>query len=545
MTPPSRHPPPDGGTRPWEAAVAVAVLLVLGISAGWTITESLSGGANTPQPAAATVAAATRPIAPQPEDGVPPDAPPPAPAAPPVPASPPRVTQPPPRPAVPVPPRPRAEPPAAPRRPTPRPAAPELVTTRSAPATVPAPPAAPPAATPATAPAPPPPPATTAPVPAPAPAAPADVRPYQPPPTARIPAADWPSPARARQVLAQRRATATGRVAEDLAWVQRLDEAYGADPRAGRRATVERALQANAWWFATRGAPLQRVILRDPDGIILTYRGGHGFQVNPVATAGRWRELNTDLATPVLADALLPMGVTRPGGGLAWEYYDVPDEPAVVRAGVSGMAQARLADLLANAYSQTGDARYARGARSALVALDDPVDDGGARSVVSLPGKPPGAWFVERAYPGASPWKGAALNGFMVSLLAVTSAAVRLEQAPAGAPSPDPATTATVPPPAPDADAADAARIARRIAGDGVDTLQTYLPDHDTGAWSLYGLLTPGRPFGTYMADLNYHCYHVYLLKALGRTYPDRGFDATADRWQGYVDARGVTCPPR
>ena len=26
-------------------------------------------------------------------------------------------------------------------------------------------------------------------------------------------------------------------------------------------------------------------------------------------------------------------------------------------------------------------------------------------------------WYVERAYPGASPWKGAALNGFMVTLL--------------------------------------------------------------------------------------------------------------------------------
>ena len=57
----------------------------------------------------------------------------------------------------------------------------------------------------------------------------------------------------------------------------------------GRRATAARALRANAWWFAGRGSPSGRVLLRDADGVILTYRAGQGFAVNPVATTGRWR----------------------------------------------------------------------------------------------------------------------------------------------------------------------------------------------------------------------------------------------------------------
>ncbi|MCB0882498.1 MAG: hypothetical protein KDC33_09840, partial [Thermoleophilia bacterium] len=382
----------------------------------------------------------------------------------------------------------------------------------------------------------------------PPPAAPASLTPYTPPPTARIPAGEWPEAAAARSALAARAAAADGRVAADLAWLRRLDDAYGGSPDAARRATVERALRANAWWFASRGAPRQRVILRDPDGVILTYRDGHGFMVNPVATAGRWRGLNDGLSRARLADVLLPMGVARPGGGAAWEYYDVPDDPEAVTPGASGMAQGRMAELLANAYHDTGDVRYAEGARRALVALRDGVDEGGATSTVSLPGRAPGPWFVERAYPGASPWRGAALNGFMVTILSVTSAGVRLEQPPetwrpaaTGTGTSTAATVPFVPPPG----VADSADMARGMASDAVATLGAYLPAHDTGAWSLYGLLTPGRPFGTYLADLNYHCYHVYLLRALGRTYPEQGFAAVAPRWQRYVDDRGATCPDR
>jgi hypothetical protein len=95
------------------------------------------------------------------------------------------------------------------------------------------------------------------------------------------------------------------------------------------------------------------------------------------------------------------------------------------------------------------------------------------------------------------------------------------------------------------AEAREASALARELARDGARSLRAALPAHDTGDWSLYGLLTPGRPPRTYRADLNYHCYHVYLLRALERTGPGMGFGAVADRWEGYVRARALTCPPR
>jgi hypothetical protein len=72
-----------------------------------------------------------------------------------------------------------------------------------------------------------------------------------------------------------------------------------------------------------------------------------------------------------------------------------------------------------------------------------------------------------------------------------------------------------------------------------------YLNDHDSGSWSYYGLLTPGRPWRSYLADLNYHCYHVLLLDRLAALYPGEGFLSVSVRWQGYVDRAGLTCPSR
>ena len=136
-------------------------------------------------------------------------------------------------------------------------------------------------------------------------------------------------------------------------------------------------------------------------------------------------------------------------------------------------------------------------------------------------------WYVERAYPGESPWKGAALNGFMVTLLNLRGTAALLaglpgsrRRRPGGGRS-----------------------SATDLADKGARTLQRHLPDHDSGAWSYYGLLTPGRPWRTYLADLNYHCYHVRLLTQLAAPYPGLGFADTAARWQGYVDDAGLDLP--
>lgn len=296
----------------------------------------------------------------------------------------------------------------------------------------------------------------------------------------------------------------------------------------GRRATIARALRANAWWFGARGAPRGRVLLRDEDGIILTYRPGQGFVVNPVATTGRWRGLNDDVPAPALGEALMSMGVERSAGDrrfLAWEYYDREGDPAAIAPGTSGMAQARVALLLAHAQAESGDPRFGEAALGALAAFTVDVDRGGVRSMVRVrPDEEPAPWYVERAYPGEDPWKGGALNGFMVTLLNLRGAAAILDGVAGGGP---------------------AATLARELADRGAVTLQRHLPDHDSGSWSYYGLLTPGRPWRTYLADLNYHCYHVRLLAQLAPAYPGLGLQETSDRWQGYVDAAGATCPAR
>ena len=198
-----------------------------------------------------------------------------------------------------------------------------------------------------------------------------------------------------------------------------------------------------------------------------------------------------------------------------------------MRPGVSGMAQARLAELLAHAWSNTGDPRFAEAGRQALAALTVGVDDGGAMSRVTEPGGGASSpWYVERAYPGASPWKGAALNGFMVTLLSLRSAADTLSDRP-------------------DDGAAQAAALARGLAERGAETLRRFLPLLDSGTWSYYGLLTPGHAWRTDLADLNYHCYHVALLERLAALWPGDGFADVAARWAGDVARVGATCPAR
>ncbi len=385
------------------------------------------------------------------------------------------------------------------------------------------------------------------------------ITPYEPPPTVMVDEADMPAAGRAWSLLSslRRRSAAGSQARDDLNWV--LDFARAAaTPGApeGRRATARRALRFNAWWYASHGAPTSRMIGRDPDGILLTYRRGHGFMVNPVATMGRWRDLNDAWSPQALAESLLGMVVSRGYDGREWgalEYFDVPGEDRAVRPGVSGMAQARAAQLFAAAWAETHDPRFAAAAARVLGAFTVPVDAGGVLASVRDPaGGPASPWYPERAYPGENGWTGAALNGFMVSLLALRSSAADLAAPPSspaesaatdttGAPAPQPA----APDPAASGEATAAAALARSLADRGVDSLVRFLPLHDSGSWSYYGLLTPGRPWRSYLADLNYHCYHVALLRSLDPLYPARGLGRVADRWQGYVSARDATCPER
>lgn len=388
------------------------------------------------------------------------------------------------------------------------------------------------------------------------PTVPEKIAPYRPPPTVTVDEGLLPDDSTAwRELLALRGRAAPGsRERKDLDWVVAFGRLSAVpDSPAGRRVTAARAIRLNAWWYRGHKSPTDRVIVRDPDGVLLTYRRGHGFIVNPVATMGRWRDLNIAWSAPQLADAIAPMMIIRKYAGRNWgalEYYDVPGKPDAVVPGVSAMGQGRAAALFARAWKMTGDPRYAQAAELALEGFRVPVDAGGVFNTVSHGGKS-GAWYPERAYPGKNHWLGAALNGFMATLIGLRGSAEDLGATPR---TPRPAApadgTGTTPAPvAPDpaalASAAQASALARSLAGRGVDTLVKFLPLHDTGAWSYYGLLTPGRPWRTNLADLNYHCYHVYLLKSLERLYPGRGFGAYQLKWQGYVWKNNARCPAR
>ncbi len=331
----------------------------------------------------------------------------------------------------------------------------------------------------------------------------------------------------------------------DIQYLLRLGRLYlGPEQPEGRRETVSHTLRVNAWWYTRYVVPRRRVILLDFEGILSTYWAGRGFAVNPVATAGRWQELNRSYAPEQLAEALLAMGVERHGKGrdfMLWEYYDVPDQPGRIRPGASGMAQGRISQLMARAYHRTGETRFADAARLALAAFTVPVNSGGVLSPVAEPlGGRPMPWYVERAYPGANPWKGAALNGFMVTLLNLHATAPLLGSRPnpLDAGPPDQRARERAP------GAAVAGSMARALARRGERTLKRYLPLHDTGTWSLYGLLTPGRKWRTYVADAGYHCYHVTLLHELAKIAPGLGFAGVSDRWNRYALNAGVHCKP-
>ena len=192
------------------------------------------------------------------------------------------------------------------------------------------------------------------------------------------------------------------------------------------------------------------------------------------------------------------------------------------------MAQARVAQLMANAYARTSDTRFLVASREAVMTLAVPVDSGGGRSMVAdPPGSEASVWFPERAYPGDDPWAGAALNGFMVTILNLRGTMAALRSGPVSD------------------DSIATADLAETLSDQAAASLEKFLPAHDTGDWSLYGLNTPGRTLRSYRADLNYHCYHVRLLGSLARAFPGRGFATVASRWSGYVVQQGLTCPAR
>lgn len=352
-----------------------------------------------------------------------------------------------------------------------------------------------------------------------------------------IPRIQLMSARQSRAVLSRVRSRASrgSCVWRDADFVLRLANRYlrRGQPRA-RRLTVLRTLRVNAWWYSrSRPQPGRGTTIREPDGVLSTYWECRGFGVNPVATTGRWLKLNSDVTDLQLARAMLSLGVPRRSGTFrfrVWEYYDVPDNPGLIRPGTSGMAQGRVAALFGRGYRATGSKSYLASAALAMRAFAVSVPRGGARQLLAYPiGTRPSPWFVERAFPGhGNPWRGAALNGFMVSILNLKSISGYLSSTPP---------TGALP------NAKKWASMADLLAEQGSVTLRRYLPLHDSGSWSYYGMLPTGYPWRSYLAPLNYHCYHLRLLDLLNGNFPGEGYDAWRDKWTGYLTQSGQTCP--
>ncbi len=111
---------------------------------------------------------------------------------------------------------------------------------------------------------------------------------------------------------------------------ERVEVALAQVGALGRRLTSPRALavfgqlRANDAYFARHGIPPGGTDIADADGIVYRYFAGRCFEFHPLAD---FSELNARVAakdvagTQRLAAALMARAVTRPGGGLSWEYY--------------------------------------------------------------------------------------------------------------------------------------------------------------------------------------------------------------------------------
>ena len=208
------------------------------------------------------------------------------------------------------------------------------------------------------------------------------------------------------------------------AWVLKLDRRHllRRGQPLGRRSTVARTLRLNAWWYSRNTAPNSRIIVRDHTGRPLDLLGGTRARGQPGrdhrALAGPERRPHARAARR-RPPAVRRHAPRRRAQFLLWEYYDVPDRPRLVpprrlRHGPGAHRPAHGARLPPHrpaALRHGGRRRAGRVHRAGL-----------ARAAWSARSGRPSPWYVERAYPGAGPWKGAALNGFMVTLLNLEAA---------------------------------------------------------------------------------------------------------------------------
>jgi heparosan-N-sulfate-glucuronate 5-epimerase len=167
---------------------------------------------------------------------------------------------------------------------------------------------------------------------------------------------------------------------------------------------------------------------------------------------------------------------------------------------LSGIAQGQAASLLVRLGQASGEARFAEGARRALLPLSRPVTEGGLLTQLDE------GTFPEE-YPTDPP--SLVLNGGIYALLGVYDVWIGLGDQATG-----------------------------RGWEEGVGTLARSLHRWDTGWWSLYDL-QPRRPVN--LASPWYHALHLAQLRTLALLAPHPELERIAARFERYAASSGRT----
>jgi hypothetical protein len=232
---------------------------------------------------------------------------------------------------------------------------------------------------------------------------------------------------------------------------------------------------------------------------VLQYYEGRGFQLHPLASWGRVnglahaclrarRDPRAACRRAALRrdlDGLAALAAPR-GGFLAWEYYF--PYGGGTPPWISGMAQATAVQALVRGARALGEPRYARLARRALGAFEEPPPVG-----VAVPA-PGGSRYPMYSFdPGMR-----ILNGELQAIGGLRDAAVLAGGA-----------------------------QARRLARTGDRAARRVLPRFDTGAWSLYS--AGGRE-----STLHYHRLTTRFLDELCARTERRAYCRMAERFARY-----------
>ncbi|NJE29893.1 D-glucuronyl C5-epimerase [Thermococcus sp. 18S1] len=232
------------------------------------------------------------------------------------------------------------------------------------------------------------------------------------------------------------------------------------------------------------------------------YYRGRGFQYYPV-TASNWayHYLKTDQhrrAEELLKEMLPLMEVVNqsPGeAGIFNVYFEPPGTRKIPLPWTSSFSQGMLAGLYAWLYNETGNETYLHAAHRLFNSFYLPPEHGGFVENTDY-----GIWFLE--YPYRPDFL--VLNGHIITMKGLW--------------------------------------LYHRFTGDeralelfnaGVESVKQTLPDCDSGGWSLYSVKGPE-------AREDYHRLHIKLLVWLYTKTGDETFMDYAERWNGYLEERGL-----